>query len=60
MTVPSSLSLQNVAVIGAGTMGIGIAQVAANAGLHVQLFDMNAQVLQQSVTALTVRLRKRG
>lgn len=59
MTVPSSLSLQNVAVIGAGTMGIGIAQVAANAGLHVQLFDMNAQVLQQSVTALTVRLRKR-
>ncbi|HHR5882279.1 TPA: 3-hydroxyacyl-CoA dehydrogenase [Providencia alcalifaciens] len=59
MNTSLSLSIQNVAVIGAGTMGIGIAQVAASAGLQVQLFDVNAQVLQQSLAALTTRLRKR-
>ncbi len=40
-------------------MGIGIAQVAATAGLTVLLFDVNQQVLTQSVSAMTQRLRKR-
>ncbi len=32
-------TIHNVAVIGAGTMGLGIAQVAAMAGYRVQLYD---------------------
>ena len=34
-----SLTFKNVGVIGAGTMGAGIAQVAAQAGCSVKLFD---------------------
>ncbi|WP_265693434.1 3-hydroxyacyl-CoA dehydrogenase [Providencia rustigianii] len=59
MKTSLSTSIQNVAVIGAGTMGIGIAQVAASAGLQVQIFDVNSHVLQQSLAALSARLRKR-
>jgi 3-hydroxybutyryl-CoA dehydrogenase len=33
--------IRTVAVIGAGTMGIGIAQVCATSGFHVQIFDIN-------------------
>ncbi|WP_228390774.1 3-hydroxyacyl-CoA dehydrogenase NAD-binding domain-containing protein, partial [Chryseobacterium contaminans] len=32
----------NIGIIGAGTMGVGIAQVAATAGCKVVLFDANA------------------
>ncbi len=48
-----------VAVIGAGTMGIGIAQVAAAAGHQVQLFDIAASAAQQAINALGQRLRQR-
>ena len=48
-----------VAVIGAGTMGIGIAQVAASAGHQVQLFDIAASAAQQALNALGQRLRQR-
>lgn len=41
-------SSQSIAVIGAGAMGSGIAQVAAQAGHHVILFDTNAAALDQS------------
>ncbi|HCI4632100.1 TPA: hypothetical protein NO925_004315, partial [Klebsiella quasipneumoniae subsp. similipneumoniae] len=34
-------SLANVAVIGSGTMGAGIAEVAAAAGHPVRIFDIN-------------------
>jgi 3-hydroxyacyl-CoA dehydrogenase len=34
----SVLDVQRVAVIGAGTMGTGIAQVAARAGYRTELF----------------------
>ena len=37
-----------VAVIGAGTMGHGIAHVLANGGLEVRLYDENAEVLAGS------------
>lgn len=59
MTLPLNTRIQTVAVIGAGTMGIGIAQVAATAGLTVLLFDVNQQVLTQSISAMAQRLRKR-
>ncbi len=59
MTLPLNSSIKTVAVIGAGTMGIGIAQVAAGAGLQVLLFDMNSEVLNLSLASMSERLRKR-
>jgi 3-hydroxybutyryl-CoA dehydrogenase len=37
-----------ISVIGAGTMGCGIAQLAATAGCEVQLFDTNEKALQKA------------
>jgi 3-hydroxybutyryl-CoA dehydrogenase len=42
----------NVGIIGAGTMGSGIAQVAATAGCKVKLFDTNNTSLEKSKVAL--------
>lgn len=41
-----------VAIIGAGTMGSGIAQVAATAGCTVKLYDTKKEALQKSEVAL--------
>lgn len=41
-----------IGVIGAGTMGSGIAQVAAQSGHQVWLFDTNAEALEKSTAAL--------
>ena len=43
------LDVQRVAVIGAGVMGTGIAQVAARAGYRVELFDVVAGAAQKSL-----------
>ena len=51
-------SLINIAVIGSGTMGSGIAQVAATAGCNVKLFDLNQEALSKSKNALEVSLSK--
>ena len=48
----------NVSVIGSGTMGSGIAQVAATAGCGVKLFDLNQEALSKSKSALEVTLSK--
>ena len=48
----------NVSVIGSGTMGSGIAQVAATAGCIVKLFDLNQEALSKSKNALEVFLSK--
>ncbi len=42
----------NVGIIGSGTMGSGIAQVAATAGCKVKLFDTNQTVLDKAKTSL--------
>lgn len=42
----------NVAVIGSGTMGSGIAQVAATAGCSVKIYDTNSEALSKSKSAL--------
>ena len=47
-----------VAVIGSGTMGSGIAQVAATAGCIVKLFDLNQEALTKSKNALESTLSK--
>src|SRR3546814_8701558 len=39
-------SIKTVGVVGAGAMGRGIAQIAAQAGLDVLLFDLNAQAIE--------------
>lgn len=48
----------NVGIIGAGTMGSGIAQVAATAGCSVKLYDTQKEALQKSEQALEKILRK--
>jgi 3-hydroxybutyryl-CoA dehydrogenase len=42
------MNVNSICVCGAGTMGSGIAQAAAQAGFHVILFDLNAAVLQKA------------
>jgi 3-hydroxybutyryl-CoA dehydrogenase len=37
--------MKQIGIVGAGAMGRGIAQIAAQAGLTVQLFDLNAQAI---------------
>jgi 3-hydroxybutyryl-CoA dehydrogenase len=47
-----------VAVIGSGTMGSGIAQVAATSGCTVKIYDTNQEALSRSKTALETTLSK--
>lgn len=47
-----------VAVIGSGTMGSGIAQVAATAGCEVKIYDTNQDALSKSKIALESTLSK--
>ena len=48
----------NIAIIGSGTMGSGIAQVAATAGCAVKIFDTNGQALEKSKINLENTLSK--
>jgi 3-hydroxybutyryl-CoA dehydrogenase len=41
-----------ISVIGSGTMGSGIAQVAATSGCHVKIFDLNNEALIKSKISL--------
>lgn len=50
------MKIKRVAVIGAGTMGHGIAQVFASAGLQVALTDCNAQVLGQAIQRIQTNI----
>ena len=47
-----------VAVIGSGTMGSGIAQVAATAGCNVKIYDTNLDALAKSKSNLETTLSK--
>lgn len=50
------MSISNVAVIGAGTMGNGIAQVCAAAGLNVVMLDISDEALQRGVATISESL----
>jgi 3-hydroxyacyl-CoA dehydrogenase len=50
------VTIDRVAVIGAGTMGHGIAQVFAQAGLQVSLTDSNGAVLGQAIKRIRANL----
>ncbi|AWM93106.1 3-hydroxybutyryl-CoA dehydrogenase [Pseudomonas sp. 31-12] len=46
------MNLQNIGVIGAGTMGNGIAQVCALAGFNVTLIDISDSALQKALATV--------
>ncbi len=48
--------IKSVAVVGAGTMGLGIAQVCATAGFATLLFDVNDVLLGKAISAITTNL----
>ncbi|WP_294233221.1 3-hydroxyacyl-CoA dehydrogenase NAD-binding domain-containing protein [uncultured Chryseobacterium sp.] len=50
--------MTNVGIIGAGTMGIGIAQVAATNGCKVWVYDANAQQVETATLGLEKTLTK--
>jgi 3-hydroxybutyryl-CoA dehydrogenase len=45
--------IKNIAVIGSGTMGNGIAHVFAQCGYKVSLIDVNAQALEKAIATIT-------
>ncbi len=52
------MEVQNVAVLGAGTMGRGIAHVAAYAGFDTVLFDVDAKALARAEESIHKNLDK--
>jgi 3-hydroxybutyryl-CoA dehydrogenase len=48
--------MKQIAVIGAGTMGNGIAHVFAQSGFRVNLIDVNADQLQKAIATITKNL----
>jgi len=52
------MDVKTIAVIGAGTMGRGIAQVAATAGFRTRLYDVSAEALGRAVSDIERNLDK--
>ncbi|HCI4585486.1 TPA: 3-hydroxyacyl-CoA dehydrogenase [Klebsiella quasipneumoniae subsp. quasipneumoniae] len=52
-------SIANVAVIGSGTMGAGIAEVAAAAGHPVLIYDIDHQAIARAIEGIARRLASR-
>ena len=52
------MSIQTLGIIGAGTMGNGIAQIAAQAGLDVLMLDVNDAALQRGMAAVAGSLER--
>jgi 3-hydroxybutyryl-CoA dehydrogenase len=50
--------IQTICVCGAGTMGRGIAQVAAQSGFHAILYELNKEVLERSKAGIESILQK--
>ncbi|EJL68011.1 3-hydroxyacyl-CoA dehydrogenase NAD-binding domain-containing protein [Chryseobacterium populi] len=50
--------MNNIGIIGAGTMGIGIAQVAATAGCKVVVYDAQAAQIDKAFSGLEKTLQK--
>jgi 3-hydroxybutyryl-CoA dehydrogenase len=50
------MSIQSIGVIGAGTMGNGIAQVSAVAGLHVTMIDISEAAVERGLATLASSL----
>ena len=52
------MSIERVVVLGAGTMGHGIAQVAAQAGCQAALFDVDPAVVESGLAKIAADLEK--
>jgi len=50
--------LKHLGIVGAGTMGTGIAQLAALSKIDVQLYDVNETILRRSIERIKADLRK--
>ncbi len=57
-TLRSADKVESLAVLGAGTMGSGIAHIAALAGISVQLFDLDDDVLASAMSRIRANLDK--
>ncbi len=57
-TLSTNMSLKNIGVIGAGTMGNGIAQICAIRGYNVIMQDVSDSVAQKGLHALGVSLER--
>jgi len=58
-----TIDIQTIAVVGAGAMGRGIAQIAAQAGVRVRLYDTNADAVtaaRESLRQLWEKLSQKG
>ncbi|HEV8360842.1 MAG TPA: enoyl-CoA hydratase-related protein [Candidatus Thermoplasmatota archaeon] len=53
------MTIQRVAVIGAGTMGSGIAQACAQSGFQVLLHDVKPEFVRKGLDRITDQLQKR-
>lgn len=53
-------SVEQIAVLGSGTMGAGIAQAALAAGLPVVLYDVNAAALERARARIAAGLEQQG
>lgn len=56
--MPGIENIKTICVCGAGTMGSGIAQVAAQAGYNTIQFDLNGAMLEKSKAGITASLAK--
>ncbi len=52
------MNIKKVCVIGAGTMGSGIAQICATYGYSVNLVDVNDEILQKAKNSMKMTLEK--
>lgn len=52
------MNINRIGIIGAGTMGNGIAQVCAMAGLHVSMIDVSQAAVDRGTAALTESLER--
>jgi 3-hydroxybutyryl-CoA dehydrogenase len=50
--------VKTLAVVGAGQMGAGIAQVAAQSGINVFLIDLNTELVQKALAGIGAQLQK--
>lgn len=58
MQQASSTIIQNIGIVGAGAMGRGIAQIAAQAGVQVKLFDLQAGAAEGAREAIITQLKR--
>ena len=52
------MEIRNISVLGAGTMGNGIAQVCATSGYSVRMIDINPDALKQALSTIMLSVNK--